>query len=413
MFEHATATADSRHRMFFARAGEICQVWARRTDGILFYLPDGGVDREVRAAAHAGRLTCPYPGCPDPRFIAKGGSERRHHFAHRIAGQEHRTTAAWRHQALLMLADWSARRYPNLEIELDDREAGESLQLRSPRTGRVVRLTVTYDRRYQPPPPLPGVQLLVGHSRGLLLPRREAEGAPGRWWCGEGRLVGDLVADRGWALAVNPEERLIATIAEPYIARGAGLTEGRPRAALLCIVDELEHAHLDADGIHTPASNAIDRELDRRQAAETEHERSRREAAAQARARQAEIEGNRADAQARPDAHAPSPSAWPTHHPAGPALTEEDRDWPRDPETLRRLLNDDDLARRLEQPLGSDAECDVPAAVWHLMAVLEWRKRGNDAHPLAIRAAIVQNGCGYSLTGDAIAGVLAIARGET
>ncbi len=233
-------------------------MWARRADGSLFYLAVGGVDPEVRAAASADRLTCPYPGCPGPRFIAKGGQERRHHFAHQVAGQEHRTSAGWRHQALLMLADWSARRYPHLEIDLDDREDGESLALRSPRTGQMVRLTVTYDRRYQAAGLAPAEQLLVGHSRALLLPRREADGAPGRWWCGEGRLVGDLVAERGWALAVNPQERLIATLAEAELVRGAGLVQDRMREALLCIVGELQHARLDAAGVHTPASDSID-----------------------------------------------------------------------------------------------------------------------------------------------------------
>jgi hypothetical protein len=176
VFERLSATADHPHRAFFDRAGEVRQVWARQAAGALFYLADGGVDDQVRAAAHAGRLTCPYPGCPDPRFIAKGGSERRHHFAHQVAGQEHRTTAAWRHQALLMLADW--------------------------------------------------------------------------------------------VLAVNPQERLIATIAETQIAQAAWLIRSRTPEAMLCIVDTLEHARLAEDGIHTPASDSIDEELERRRAAE-------------------------------------------------------------------------------------------------------------------------------------------------
>ncbi len=46
------------------------------------------------------------------------------------------------------------------------------------------------------------------------------------------------------------------------------------------------------------------------------------------------------------------------------------------------------------------------------MAVLEWRQRGSNAHPQAVRAAIVHR-CGYSLTGDAIAGVLAVAREQS
>ena len=69
-----------------------------------------------------------------------------------------------------------------------------AVSIRSPRSGRVVRLSVTYDRRYRPPVPGPGEQALVGHSRALLLPRQAAQGAPSGWWCGEGRLVSDIVA---------------------------------------------------------------------------------------------------------------------------------------------------------------------------------------------------------------------------
>jgi hypothetical protein len=70
-------------------------VWARRGDGTLFYLNHGAVDDDVLAAAHAGQLICPYPGCPDPRFIARGGSERRHHFA-----QQGRRSGAPNHSGL-------------------------------------------------------------------------------------------------------------------------------------------------------------------------------------------------------------------------------------------------------------------------------------------------------------------------
>jgi hypothetical protein len=297
MFDHATAVADRRHRAFFDRAGEVRQVWAQRTDGTSFYLADGGVDDQVRADAHAGELSCPYPGCPDRRFIAKGGAERRHHFAHHVAGQEHRTSSASRHQALLMLADWSHRRYPHLEVELDDREDNDSLRLYSPRADRWVRLTVTYDRRYQLPAAAPGTQVLVGHSRALLLPRKEAEGPPGLWWCGEGRLVGDLVARRGWALAINPQERLIATVTTEDLGRAAGVVQDRAAGLLLCVVAELDDARLDGDGLHTAVSDAIDRERERRRAAEAAELERRR--AAEAAALEADLERQRRDAQAR------------------------------------------------------------------------------------------------------------------
>ncbi|HEY5262121.1 MAG TPA: hypothetical protein VIJ33_08405 [Solirubrobacteraceae bacterium] len=58
MFEQATAIADSRHRAFCERTGEVRQVWARRADDSVFYLVDGGVNGGVRAAAHTGQLTC-------------------------------------------------------------------------------------------------------------------------------------------------------------------------------------------------------------------------------------------------------------------------------------------------------------------------------------------------------------------
>jgi hypothetical protein len=413
MFDHPTATADQRHRAFFDRSGEVRQVWARQADGALFYLADGGVTDHVRAAARSGQLTCPYPGCPDPRFIAKGGTERRHHFAHQVAGQEHRTTAAWRHQALLMLAEWSGRHYPELEVDIDDREEGESLRLRSPRSGKVVRVTVTYDRRYELPTPRRGEQLLLGHSRALLLPRREVPGAPGRWWCGEGRLVGDLLAERGWALAVNPQERLVATIADAGLGREAGLVQGRSGAMLLCVVDTLEEARLDADGLHTRAGDALEKALDRRRAAEAELARRLKEAEARARdrerARMAEFERRRAEPAPYRGAEAlPTVPQWPARSRAVEVLADEDQEWPTDLEALRRLLGDDELARRVEEPLPTDVECDVPPAIWHLMAVLEAQRRGDNPHPMAVRAAIVAR-CGYALTREAIAGVLAVA----
>jgi hypothetical protein len=90
------------------------------------------------------------------------------------------------------------------------------------------------------------------------------------------------------------------------------------------------------------------------------------------------------------------------------ALTDEEEDWPSDLDALRRLLGDEELARRVEQPLPTDVECNVPPAIWHLMAVLEARKRGDDPHPMAVRVGIVAR-CGYTLTREAIAGVLAVA----
>lgn len=115
----------------------------------------------------------------------------------------------------------------------------------------------------------------------------------------------------------------------------------------------------------------------------------------------------RVQAPARLAGYVPQPSR---HQIAQLAVGEDQQAWPTDLPNLRRLLNDDSLARRLEQPLSTDVECVVPCAIWHLIAILEWRRRGGKAHPLAIRAVVVDTcRAGYQLTGEAIAGVLAAA----
>lgn len=79
---------------------------------------------------------------------------------------------------------------------------------------------MTYDRRYEPPPEVfadSSTQLLVGHTRGLLLPRQACRERADAWWCGEGRLVGEIAYRDGWAVAVNPEQRLIATVLDSYV----------------------------------------------------------------------------------------------------------------------------------------------------------------------------------------------------
>jgi hypothetical protein len=103
----------------------------------------------------------------------------------------------------------------------------------------------------------------------------------------------------------------VATVAESDVARRAGLIQGRAGGLLLCVVDELEHARLNADdGIHTPASDALDKALDRRRAADAELERRLIEAEARARdqrrAYEAERERWRAEPPAYPRPYAPS-----------------------------------------------------------------------------------------------------------
>jgi hypothetical protein len=262
VFQQPTATIDNRHRDFFAAAGDARQVWARRRGDqppAVFFLADGGVTDEIRRQCAAGELVCPMADCPDPRFIARGGEIRRHHFAHHVAHVKHATAAVWRTEAMTMLADW-AHHYRGAEVDAEDRDGLARVRVRSQRSGRHVELRVTYDRRYEPVDELAdsSTQLLVGHTRGLLLPRRACRERSDAWWCGEGRLVAEIVYRDGCALAVNPEQRLIATLVSSHTASQAGLIDHRaPAYPLLCIAGHLDACQLSERGVLTPAAKQL------------------------------------------------------------------------------------------------------------------------------------------------------------
>lgn len=262
MFRQGTGTVDSRHRGFFAEAGDARQVWARWTDvDRVFFLEDGAVTEEVRRDCSEGRLVCPMADCSDPRFVARGGAVRRHHFAHRVAHVKHATAAIWRHEAMAMLADWASR-YRGAEVQVRDGQRAASVRICSERSGRAVELVVTYDRRFEVSRDelsRPGYQLLVGHTRGLLLPRKPCAAIPDTWWCGSSRLVSDILLWHDSVIAVNPEQRLVATLVDVYAALRAGLLARRAltQHPLLCVVCELESCRLTEHGLVTPTSEQL------------------------------------------------------------------------------------------------------------------------------------------------------------
>lgn len=264
MFRQGTGTIDARHRGFFAEAGDARQVWARRDGGgkaDVFFLPEGGVNDEVRRDCSEGRLVCPMADSPDPRFIARGGTVRRHHFAHRVAHVKHAAAAVWRHETMGMLADW-ATRYRGAQVDAHDGDRAATVRIRSERTGHEVELQVTYDRRFEAPLEQlrdPSRQLLVGHTRGLLLPREPCRELPDAWWCGTSRLVAELLVESGWALAVNPEQRLVATVLDGYVALRAGLLPRSTRIPhpLLCLVCALDSCALTEHGLTTPTAEHL------------------------------------------------------------------------------------------------------------------------------------------------------------
>jgi hypothetical protein len=262
MFERGTGAVDALHRGFFAASGDARQVWARDTvrDDI-FFLRDGAVTDELRARCQLGELRCPLERCPDSRLIARGGTRRRHHFAHRVAHTKHVASSIWRREAAEMLADW-ARRLRGAEVSIDEGEAVADVVVRSQRTGRAVTLRVTYNRRHDEPLEQltrPEHQVVLGHTRGLLLPRKPHNRVPGAWWCGEPRLASDIVFARGAAIAVNPEARLVGTVVASAVASRAGLIPKQAAFAYpaVCLVIPLDDCRLDANGIRTPQLDAV------------------------------------------------------------------------------------------------------------------------------------------------------------
>ena len=258
MFEQPTATFDRRHRAFFDTTDEPRQVYALDTaSGQIIYLPDQAVSDSVRDACRDGRLRCPIAACPDPRLIAKGGTERRHHFAHKVAHTSHNSAAVLRTEAVAMLAAW-ARRYRGAQISTRHEDSLGIITIRSVLTGTAVELAVTYSPREQSDP-MAGRQLLVGHTRALLLPRVEHAGLPDAWCCGEPRLVGELIEHHGAAIAVNPEHQLIATLLPTRVAERVGLApRDTSRHPTICLVDTIDDCRLDANGaFSTPALRTL------------------------------------------------------------------------------------------------------------------------------------------------------------
>ncbi len=265
------------------------------------------------------------------------------------------------------------------------------MRLLSPRSGTVVRLTVTYDRRYELQAPAAGGQFLPGHSRALLLPRREVPGAPGRWWCGEGGWWVICSPSSGWALAVNPQERLVATIAERGLAEKRGWSRAVRRDAAV----RRRHARGGRDetpkGSH-PGQLCVEKA---RIAGAPPRPSPRgawrrwRSAPDDQRVLTAEVDrrASRARVVSRRGGAAHVPPAARSR--AVEALADEDQEWPSHLEALRRLLGDGG-ARAAPRATAGD-RCRTLCAPRDVAShgCSRIRKRGDSPHPMAVRAAIV------------------------
>lgn len=432
--------------------GDERQVYARSTEtesGELVFMPEGAAE-QFRAPAQAGRLVCPVPGCPYPRLTTRGPARRRHHFVHLQAPPDPAHQRAYERQvATELLADWIRATHPQSTVETDVPVGEVSVTVLVTGPAGAKFAVVFVDRRH-------GVGAWwdednelerAGMARGwIFAPRRylrypepAADAVPDDPAVRD-RRRGDVVLDRAlfremrafgqWPLVLNITTREVANLIAPKgrVARRLRLDPpGSSDRVLQLVPAPLEKCRLGRDGIETPAvgpgvlaARRLAAERDAQLSATAAYSTSasaeeleRRKTEVQAfdaarRAADAQLWRRLAEARARDAARTGSGPPAPTSGARARDLLGEP-DWPCDVDALRRLLGDDDLARRLEQPLSTDVECDVSPPIWHLMAVLELGRRGGEAHPLAIRAAIVTS-CGYRLTGEAIAAVLRVVR---
>lgn len=101
----------------FIGDGETRQLYAMdQRDGRLVYMPEGAADR-FRDDCHAGHLICPIDSCPSRTFIAYGGTQKRHHFKHKVVVPAHET---YHHQlGKQLLGQHLQDRHPEARVVVD------------------------------------------------------------------------------------------------------------------------------------------------------------------------------------------------------------------------------------------------------------------------------------------------------
>jgi hypothetical protein len=106
----------------FTATGERRQIYARDTrldeNAPLFRLERGQAEAS-RAAAKAGYLVCPIPGCEDIRYTTRAGS-RRDHFVHRNRGGAAHAPETWFHYTgKRLVGSWALARHPEARVVVD------------------------------------------------------------------------------------------------------------------------------------------------------------------------------------------------------------------------------------------------------------------------------------------------------
>lgn len=244
-------------------------------DAELVFIPEDGAEG-VREACRAGYLVCPVADCPDPRYIAKGGS-RRHHFAHHGGAGGHAPESFYHQVGKQLLAAHIRKRQPQAEVAVEGHvENGQvaDVLVRSPLSGRRYAFELQYSpltveawrARHEGYRALGIIDCWVfGHTPPHL---RAAAGA-GLGFVALTPLAMELFHQGLPVIFLNPDEQAVATALLQchlhQLRRGGQLREGLPqetseRAAVLS-VDPLSFCEPYARGLLTPTGDRLRRAL--------------------------------------------------------------------------------------------------------------------------------------------------------
>lgn len=263
----------------------------------LVFMPEGGADA-LRERTRAGELICPVPGCAQPAYVARGGTTRRHHFAHRPGAGGHAPESYFHLVAKRTLADWVRRRYPQMQVVLEQRvESGQiaDVLITSPRTEARMALEVQFS-------PLSveewarrsagyedygvRVQWIFGH----LPPHLRRADAAGTYQLGE--LHRAALRDDAPMFFINPDLGLIgrmmdASLWEALDGTGRRGTLPHPELDGRLLVYPLDDCRLSPNGLAPPDADSIADAILRQRERRARHERdAAREWEARQRARQ-------------------------------------------------------------------------------------------------------------------------------
>jgi hypothetical protein len=238
----------------------------RLPDGApLVYLPEGEADR-FREDCRGGHLACPLPDCPDPRYIARGGS-RRHHFAHHGGAGGHAPERYFHVVGKRLVADFVRERQPGAEVVVECRvENGQVADVlaRSPESGRRYAFEIQYSpltveewrARHEGYRSLGIVDVwLFGHTKPHLRP------AGGTGLVVVSPLLEAIFRTDVPVLFLNPDDRTFGTAllgSQLTACADAGILPygvivGAPPVRARVAVEPLSLTDVDGLGVQTPA----------------------------------------------------------------------------------------------------------------------------------------------------------------